>query len=156
MYTSLSSALHMISPGIRELDYPLFIPATVGLYGPVILDTTPVEAADPELARWLDQGKTVMMCMGTHYRYTESQVRAIIGGFLGAVGHDSGVQLFWKLSGKDGFKNLLDELLIDPKDRERFKIVDWIQADPSAVMSHRNVVVSIHHGGANSYYEAAR
>ena len=156
MDAPLSRAIHMISPGIRELDYPLFIPDTIGLYGPVVLDATPVEVADPELTQWLDRGETVMMCMGTHYHYTELQVRAVIKGFLGAVGRDSGVQFFWKLSGKDKFENLIEELLTHPKDRERFKIVDWIHADPSAVMNHQNVVASIHHGGANSYYEAAR
>ena len=128
----------------------------MGLYGPLVLDTTPVEVADPELARWLDRGETVMMCMGTHYHYTESQVRAIVDGFLGAVGHDSRIQFFWKLSGKDRFEGVIDGLLANPKDRERFRIVDWIDADPAAVMDHPNVVASIHHGGANSYYEAAR
>ena len=154
--TSKSRALHIISPGIRELDYPLFIPDTIGLYGPVVLDTTPVELADPELAEWLDRGKTVMMCMGTHYCYTESQVRAVVNGFLGAVDRDSGIQFFWKLSGKDEFEDLIEELLANPRDRERFRIVDWIHADPAAVMNHSNVIVSIHHGGANSYYEAAQ
>ena len=154
--SSFSRALHLISPGIRELDFPLFIPDTVGLYGPVVLNTSPVEVADPELTRWLDRGKTVMMCMGTHFHYSESQVRVVINGFLGAVDHDSGLQLFWKLHGKDKFENLIEELLANPKDRERFRIVDWIKADPAAVMDHPNVVVSIHHGGANSYYEAAR
>jgi len=148
-------ALHVISPAIRELDYPLHVPSNIGLYGPVVLDTIPVEVADPELAQWLDRGKTVMMCMGTHFRYTESQVRAVVSGFLSAVDHDCGIQFLWKLSGKEMFQSLIDELLADPRDRERFKIVDWIQADPFAVMKHPNVIVSIHHGGANSYYEAA-
>ncbi|KAF9645619.1 UDP-Glycosyltransferase/glycogen phosphorylase [Thelephora ganbajun] len=156
MDTALSRTLHMISPGIRELDYPLFIPDTIGLYGPMVLDTTPIEVADPELTQWLDRGETVMMCMGTHYLYTVSQIRAVVNGFLGAVGHNYGVQFFWKLSGMDRFEGLIEELLANPKDRERFRIVDWIHADPSAVMNHPNVVVSIHHGGANSYYEAAR
>ena len=156
MNTAKSHTLHIISPGIRELDYPLFIPENMGMYGPVVLDATPVEVADPELAQWLDRGKTVMMCMGTHYHYSESQVRAVINGFLGAVDHDSGLPFFWKLSGRDRFESVLEELLANPKDQERFRIVDWIHADPAAVMNHPNVIVSIHHGGANSYYEAAR
>lgn len=155
MGPSKSRALHIISPGIRELDYPLFIPDNIGLYGPLVLDTTPVQVADPELARWLGQGETVMMCMGTHYHYTESQVQAVINGFLAAVGGDSRIQFFWKLSGKDKFGGVIEELLASPRDRERFRIVDWIDADPAAVMDHPNVVVSIHHGGANAYYESA-
>ena len=148
--------LHVISPGIRELDYPLFIPDKMGLYGPIVLDTTPVDVADPELTQWLDRGETVMMCMGTRYHYTESQVRTVINSFLGAVDRDSGVQFFWKLSGRDRFEKVFEELLANPKDRKRFRIVDWIHADPAVVMDHANVIVSIHHGGANSYHEAAR
>jgi len=155
MTTVPPRAPHIIMSIIRELDYPLHVPSNIGLYGPVVLDTVPVEVADPELAQWLDRGKTVMMCMGTHFRYTESQVRAVVSGFLSAVDHDCGIQFLWKLSGKEMFQSLIDELLADPRDRERFKIVDWIQADPFAVMKHPNVIVSIHHGGANSYYEAA-
>ena len=154
--TPVSSALHIITSGIRELDYPLVVPDNLGLYGPLVLDHAPIEAADPELAQWLDRGKTVMMCMGTHFHYTESQVRAVVNGFLGALDQDSGVQFFWKFSEKDGYDDLVEELLVNPKDRERFKIVDWIQADLSVVLNHPNVIVSVHHGGANSYYEAAQ
>ena len=154
--TPISTALHIITSGIRELDYPLFVPDNLGLYGPLVLDHTPIEVADPELARWLDRGKTVVMCMGTHFRYTESQVRAVVDGFLGALDQDSGVQLFWKFSEKDELDDLVEGLLANPKDRKRFKIVDWIQADLSVVLNHPNVIVSVHHGGANSYYEAAQ
>ena len=156
MGPSKSLALHIISPGIPELDYPLSIPHNMGLYGSLVLDTMPVQVADPVLAGWLDRGETVMMCMGTHYHYTQSQVRAVINGFLSAVESNPRIQLFWKLSGRDKFEGVIEELLTDPKDRERFRIVDWIDADLAAVMDHPNVIVSIHHGGANSYFEAAR
>ena len=40
--------------------------------------------------------------------------------------------------------------------KERFRIVEWIDADLGEVMKYKNVVAFVHHGGANSYYEAAR
>ncbi|KAF9778363.1 hypothetical protein BJ322DRAFT_495180 [Thelephora terrestris] len=60
------------------------------------------------------------------------------------------------LAGRERFEGVIEELLANPKNQERFKMVDWIHADPAAVMNHPNVTESIHHGGANSYYEAAR
>jgi hypothetical protein len=96
-----------------------------------------------------------MMCMGTHFHYTESQVNAIINGFLSAANHDSNTQLLWKLSDKAKFANLIEEALKDPRDKDRFRIVDWLEVDPASIMKHPNVVAYIHHGGANSYYEAA-
>ena len=49
--TPTSSAHHIITSGIRELDYPLVVPNNLGLYGPLVLDRTPIETADPELAQ---------------------------------------------------------------------------------------------------------
>src|SRR5882757_6230376 len=83
--TAAVRAAHIICPCIPELDFPLVVPENLGHYGPIILDTISVEVVDPELNRWLDRGETVMMCMGTHFHYTESQVNAVISGFLSAV-----------------------------------------------------------------------
>jgi hypothetical protein len=58
-------ALHVICPGVREAELPLTMPDWFGLYGPIVLDTTPIEDSDPELNRWLDEGETVVMSMGT-------------------------------------------------------------------------------------------
>ena len=151
----ITRAAHVICPAVRETELPMHIPGYLGLYGPIVLDTAPVEVSDPELNRWLDGKKTVLMCMGTHFHYTESQVKAVIRGFLAAVGRDSDTQLLWKLSDKKKFEKLIGEALKDPKDKERFKIVDWLDADPASILKHPNLIAWIHHGGANSYYEGA-
>ena len=155
MQTAPTRAVHVICPGVREIEFPMFVPDFLGLYGPIVLDTTPVEASDPELNQWLGRGETVIMCMGTHFRYTESQVKTIISGFLSVVNHDSGTQFLWKLPSKPKFEGLIEEALKNPKDKERFRIVDWLEADPASIMKHPNVIAYIHHGGANSFYEVA-
>ena len=95
------------------------------------------------------------MCIGTHFHYTESHVKAVISGFLSGINHDSDTQLLWKLSDKSRFEGLIEEALKDPRDKQRFKIVDWFEADPASIMKHPNVIAYIHHSGANSYYESA-
>jgi hypothetical protein len=151
--TVLTRAVHVICPGVREIDFPLFIPDFLGLYGPIVLDTTPIETADPELNQWLGRGETVIMCMGTHFHYAESQVKAVISGFLSAVDQNSNTQFLWKLSNSSKFESLIEDGLKNPRDKERFKIVDWFGADPASIMKHPNVIAYIHHGGANSFYE---
>ena len=151
--TASARSIHVICPGIRETDFPLFVPDWLGLYGSITLDTTPIESTDPELNRWLNRGKTVLMCMGTHFYYSESQVKAVIDGFLNAAAQDSKVQFLWKLSDKSRFDDLIGEALKNPRDSDRFKIVDWLNADPASIMKHPNVAVWVHHGGANSYFE---
>jgi len=152
---SLIRGSSTICPCVTELDFPLVIPDNLGLYGPIVLDANPIEVADPELNQWLSKAETVVMCMGTHFQYTESHVKAIINGFLGAVNRDSGTQFLWKLSNKSQFESLIEEILVDLRDKDRFRIVDWLEADPASIMKHPNVVAFVHHGGANSYYEAA-
>ena len=96
-----------------------------------------------------------MMCTGAYFHYTKSQVNAIINGFLRAANHDLNTHFLWKLSDKAKIANVIEEALKDPRDKDRFRIFDWLEADPASIMKHPNVVACIHHGGANSYYEAA-
>ena len=90
-------AAHVICPSVHEIDFPLVAPDWLGLYDPIVLDTAAIETSDPELYRWLNRGNTVIVCMGTHFHYSESQVKAVIGGFLGAIDRDSNTQFLWKL-----------------------------------------------------------
>jgi len=116
------------------------VPDFIGLYGPIVLNTTPIETADPELNKWLGREQTVIMYMGTHFHYTESQVKAVISGFLSAINHDSNTQFLWKLSDRSRFEGLIEGALEDPKDKERFKIVDWLEADPVLSWSTRTLL----------------
>jgi hypothetical protein len=150
---SVTRSVHTFCFGLPELDFPITLLPNIGLYGPVTLDSTPLSKED-ELSEWLDQGKTIMMSMGTHFRYSEAQVRNTIRGFR--AGTSSTDQVLWKLPGMAKFKHILDEELENEGKKERFRIVEWIDADPGEVMRHGNVVAYVHHGGANSYYEAAR
>ena len=36
-------AAHVICPSVRETDFPLVVPDYLGLYGPIVLDTTPID-----------------------------------------------------------------------------------------------------------------
>ena len=150
---SVKRSVHTFCFGIPELDFPITLPNNVGLYGPVTLDSNPLSEED-ELTTWLDGGKTIMMAMGTLFLYSEAQVRNTIRAFV--AGTSSTDQVFWKLPDRAKFQHILDEELENERVKERFRIVDWVDADLGEVMRHKNVVVYIHHGGANSYYEAAR
>jgi UDP:flavonoid glycosyltransferase YjiC (YdhE family) len=36
------------------------------------------------------------------------------------------------------------------------KVVEWIEAEPSAVLEAGSVACAVHHGGANSFLEAVQ
>ena len=150
---SVARSIHSLSFGLPELDFPITLPPNVGLYGPVTLDSTPLSKED-ELSEWLDKARTIVMCMGTHFHYSEAQIRNTTRAFV--AGTSPTDQVLWKIRNKAKYQHLLDEELENESAKERFKIVDWIDADPGEVLRHGNVVAYVHHGGANSYYEAAR
>ena len=93
----------------------------IGLYGPVILDSNPFSKED-ELRTWLDGGKTIMMVMGSHFRYSNAQVRETIRAFV--AGTSPTDQVFWKLPDKAKFQRILDEELENERVKERSRIVD--------------------------------
>lgn len=155
MESAPTRATHIISPCVREVDFPLVVPDNLGLYGPIVLDAAPIQVADPGLDQWLSKGETVLMCMGSHFKFSESQVKAILHGFLIAAPHDSNTQFLWKLPDKAQFEDLIEDALKEPRNKDRFKIVDWLDADPTSIMKHPNVIAWVHHGGANSYLEGA-
>ena len=80
----LRKVTEVISPSIIHLDFPFLKPSNVRLYGPIVLDSVPVQDLDLQLSNWLDTAPTVLISMGTHFTYTRAQVRAVLRGFLTA------------------------------------------------------------------------
>ncbi|KAL0951774.1 hypothetical protein HGRIS_008445 [Hohenbuehelia grisea] len=145
-----------ICPSIVETDYPHVCTPNVHRFGTITLDTVPLEQSDPELRAWLDRRRTVVIVLGTHTRCSEDMVRAFVSGLLKHLPLD--MQVLWKLTNKGDVGQLAEDLLdeAEVKERDRFRIVDWIVADPNAIMVHPNVVCYVHHGGANSFFECCR
>lgn len=142
--------VQFITPSILEVEYPMKCPKNIALCGPIVQDPIPLETSDPKLNEWIGQAPTVMINMGSHFEYDEDSVRAVIGGCM--KGLPDGYQVVWKLKGKKLFEVILEEIV--KKEKEHFWITDWLEADPSAILLHAHVVCSVHHGGANSFFES--
>ncbi|KAJ7600412.1 hypothetical protein C8J56DRAFT_910200 [Mycena floridula] len=141
-----------LNPSLDCTDFPFICPANVYRCGPLVLDTIPIVEADPELAQWLSKAPTIFICLGSHHQYTETDVRGILGGLLTDL--PAQTQVLWKLRGS--FESLIEEMFLKhgTKPGDRFRILDWIGPDPASVLQHPNVLCSVHHGGANSFFEA--
>ncbi|KAL1704341.1 hypothetical protein EV121DRAFT_291437 [Schizophyllum commune] len=142
-----------ITAGVPAIDLPFDKPPNMHLCGPILCDFAPIRESDPELATWLDGGETVLVILGTHFEYSEPVARRVLTGLLGGVGADT--QVLWKLPQQGALQGLFDELLTTTRDRDRVRAVTWLDVEPAAILEHPNVVCYVHHGGANSYYEAA-
>ncbi|KAL7421422.1 hypothetical protein Q5752_004308 [Cryptotrichosporon argae] len=134
--------LCMSTPGA---EYPAVVPSDVVACGPILLPARAIADVDAELDAWLKQGPTVLVSLGSHWRLTLEQAREVRAALDALLETRKGVQVLWKLQ-------LLGEDRVPSSDRLR--VVDWLEADPAAIVRHENAVCSVSHGGSNSYHEA--
>jgi hypothetical protein len=150
-----------------ELDFPMWVPPHIVPCGPILRPAPAVAEADPELAAWLARGPTVVINQGTHAETGERgalqmagalrimfDAAAVKGGKAGAR-----LQVMWKINkygeydvDRPGCK--VYGLLGPEIEEGRVKMVGWLSAEPHSILLSGNVVCSINHGGANSFFEA--
>jgi hypothetical protein len=112
-----------------------------------------VAEQDSELAAWLKNAPTVLINLGSHMSYTEESAKAIIHS-LKEVVFPKSVQVLWKFKNQgdysDGFLSVVSEELAS----DRLRLTKWITAEPTALLETGDIVLCVHHGGANSFHEA--
>jgi hypothetical protein len=146
-----SLPFHLI-PSILELEYSHLPPPNAVLAGPILVPMAPLSADDhPGLAAFLDRGRTVYLNMGSLFLYTPADVLATCASITSAharLADHGSLQVLWKLPKKDEFTDVLTTGLKDVP-MESVRVEEWIAPDALEVLEHRNVVVSVHHGGAS-------
>ena len=148
-----------ISPALTEIDFPFVkIPEAILLCGPIVMPFDPLEKSDPALMKWLDNGPTVMINLGSHMVSDEKLAREMSCAFRMLLDyHDkrgsSKIQVLWKAKTEGDIHKVIDEIIGKEMKEGRIKVVAWLDAEPVSILQHPNVVCTVHHGGANSFYE---
>ena len=148
-----------ICPALTEIDFPFaVVPENLLLCGPIVLPFDPLEESDPVLMKWLDNGPTVLINLGSHVVSDELLAREMASAFRILLDyHDRQgsrkIQLLWKARAEGDIQNVVDEVIGKEIKERRVKVVAWLDAEPISVLQHPNVVCTVHHGGANSFYE---
>ena len=146
---------YYISPAIPETDFPFeYIPPNVTCCGPILLPSPPVSEIDPGLDKWLQRSSTILVNLGTAVKLDEKDTRALAIACKTILTRRPDVQVLWKLKLRNQFTDLLVEVLGKETDSDRVRVVDWLKAEPAAILQTGHVVCMINHGGANSYYDA--
>lgn len=76
------------------------------------------------------------------------------------VSQNPGVQILWKMVPSQNTSEASEiiasasEILASKLHNEKIKIVSWLQPDPLAILESGHVIAIVHHGGANSFFEA--
>lgn len=142
-----------IFPALSKTEFPdLQFPSNIHLCGPIILPSVPVQESDPALAKWLDNPgmKTVLVNLGSHVTLNAKHIRELGGGICILLASMNNIQVLWKIMADGEVQSALQEV-VDPA---KVKVMSWLDVEPYAILSHPNVVCSVHHGGANSFFEA--
>jgi hypothetical protein len=158
-----------------ETDFPLVLPPYLTPCGPIVPPVSPVAEVDPELSKWLKGGPVVFVSLGTIKWMMEDEALELAGALrkLLDVAEERGVtrsgsisgklRVLWKLKQHPqdpnsqfsvGLGSKIHALLGKELDDDRVRIIDWIKPQPIAVLQTGAVVVSVNHGGANSYNDA--
>ncbi|KAK6850362.1 hypothetical protein PG995_014195 [Apiospora arundinis] len=127
--------------------------------GPILVAAPPIESSDPDMLRWLQNGPTVLVSLGTHFEAYAETVREQALGLRILLEARPDIQVLWKLkaeatSEKSGQENL-EQLLGREIETGRVRVESWLNSDPVSILRSGHIVCSVHHGGANSYFEAA-
>lgn len=148
-----------LSPALKELDWPMDVPDNVIPCGPILLPVASVQDQDPEMGHWLQRGPTILVNLGTLYAPDPDVAWELASGlkaFLDIWG-DSSMQILWKLPKHPYDEGDIYQSAIQPlreKMRtDRVRVQPWFEVEPMAMLETGRIVCSVHHGGANSWYE---
>lgn len=149
-----------LTPALKELDWPFQVPDSILPCGPILLPTASVQKQDPEMANWLQQAPTILVNLGTLYAPDPEVAKSIATGlrmFLIAWKGEK-IQILWKLP---KHPNDLDDVYsqaVEPLEYQvqsgSVRICPWFEVEPLAMLETGQIACSVHHGGANSWYEA--
>lgn len=141
-----------------ETSLPMeFMPPNVSLVGPMVISTASATEQDAVLAAWVSSKPTVLVNLGTVQRYSEESARAM-ADVLSFVLNNTDVQVLWKMK-KHPDKEFNDDFLAPLATHissGRAKVESWISVDPPSLLEIGTIALSVHHGGANCYFEAMR
>lgn len=144
-----------------EIDFPFdVLPQHMIACGPIIRPAQPIEKIDAELAEWLSKSPTVLVNLGTHASYDEDhalQTAKALDVFLDAAEKQGKLyQVLWKLNKRTEFGNSPAFNGIVTKWKSVLRITNWLKPEPCSLLASGHIVVSVNHGGANSFFEAVR
>ncbi|RDW80324.1 hypothetical protein BP5796_05022 [Coleophoma crateriformis] len=154
IFEPLQKGVPLICPSLPTIDYPIPWPSDLEFVGPIVAPyKSPIED-DPDLWNWLQQGHTVIICLGTHALLAQHAIMELAKGLRILLDQCPKVQILWKLKKDKDFDKSATLPLLTEIDSGRVRLTEWIKSDLAAVLQTGSIICIVHHGGANSFFEA--
>lgn len=144
-----------ITPCLPELDYPCeFDKDNITNCGPIIFPSS-IQSNDPLLV-WMKKRPTVLINLGTHCNFYEKHATEVLKGIRTVADKLPHVQILWKWKEveHEQHRGLVERYVSKEEVGDRVKIVKWLDNSPMDLLKTGDIVCNVHHGGANSFYEA--
>ncbi|PNP56589.1 hypothetical protein THARTR1_03285 [Trichoderma harzianum] len=153
LYEMYRKDVPWIAMSYPEAGYPLeYIPDNFRIVGPLVLDVAPAETQSAELTSWIKKAPTILVNLGSAFRYEEPRA-VVMAEAIAAVLDATDVQILWKLRRVHKYS---DDFLGPAQkyvDEGRLRLETWLDVDPTSLYNTGDIAVSVHHGGANCFYE---
>jgi hypothetical protein len=145
-----------ISPSLPDIDMPMEIPSNVHLVGPILLPIQPLSRGDSDLIKWLQKGPTVLVNLGSFQEGTIDQAREMASGLHILFNSHPAVQVLWKFRAVEGSNadKEIEAILRHEIKSGRIRVQSWLHSEPLSLLQSGFIVAAVHHGGANSWFEA--
>lgn len=102
---------------------------------------------------WLQRAPTVLINLGSSVNYDEKSATEMARAIQELL-KNSSIQVLWKFNKRREYSDVFLEDLKELMAHQRLRLEKWIKIDPASLLETGNVVLSVHHGGANCYHEA--
>lgn len=144
-----------LTPAFHEMDFPFRVPNNVISCGPIVRQCQPLAVADPGLNEWL-QKPTILISLGSHVKPSEDVAVQMAKAIRKMLYEYPDMRVLWKLrydwESSMTFQNVLGAHITAGS----VLVMPWIQPDIMSVLETGQIVAYVHHGGANSYFEACK
>ncbi|KAF5597195.1 UDP-glycosyltransferase 84B2 [Fusarium pseudoanthophilum] len=158
----------------RGVKWMVLSPNTIKEFAVPVQPNLAALDVDANLGEWLSHGPTMYVNLGTHHKSNPTEAHEMSKALRKVLEyadtlHSAGrpVQILWKLGRvpdekgnapkRDSYTGewalVTDELQAYIK-QDRVRITDWLVAEPKSALESQNIICSVSHGGANSFYEA--
>ncbi|KAI8936459.1 hypothetical protein NX059_006865 [Plenodomus lindquistii] len=132
-----------------ETDFPLTIPPNVHGCGPILPYFSVNENGLPE-----DLPPTILFNLGSHITYTETETIEVLSAFETLLSSHSTIHITWKYQSADPSASSNTLASLPSHISSRITQIPWLPQTPLTILTHPSTILSIHHGGSNSFHEA--
>ncbi|TFB07324.1 hypothetical protein CCMA1212_000234 [Trichoderma ghanense] len=154
LFESYRQDVPWIAMSYPEAGFPIeVIPDNFRIVGPLVLDVAPAEAQSAELAAWVKKAPTILVNLGSAFKYEEPRA-VIMAEAIAAVLDATDAQVLWKMRKTGEYGDGFLEPLREHAEAGRLRLEKWLEVDPMSLYKTGDIAVSVHHGGANCFYEA--